>query len=346
MLIIKPSSLGDIITAIPVLAGIRRTFPESHIAWLVTPGYAQILEGQKDLNEVILFDRKRYGRIGRSLGATRDFIAFCRNLRSRRFDWVIDLQGLFRSGFLTRVSGAKVRAGFANAREFAPIFYTNAIKVLPGHIINRNIDLACSLGINTGPDDLTLDITPEAKEFAKNLLAEKNLKKGQYFVIAPTARWTSKVYPPRLWRKVVSELSGHAPVVLTGSNDGRELCSALSAGNDAKVVNLAGETTLTQLAAVIASAGAVITCDSSANFIAPAVGTPFVTLIGPTKADRTGPTGPMGSAIVADVPCRGCLKRRCRHMTCMQMIEPEQVVSAAREAMDRKRNGITLCQKS
>lgn len=337
VLILKPSSLGDVITAIPVLAGIRRTFPQTHIAWLVTPGCAPILAGQKDLDEMILFDRRRYGRIGRSVGATRDFLAFCLNLRRRRFDWVIDLQGLFRSGFLARISGACVRAGFADAREFAGIFYTHPIPVRAVHTVDRNLALARALGADAELEDLALNVTPEAQAFAESFLAEKNLEKGRYLVISPGTRWQSKLYPPRHWQRVASELSRDVPIVLTGSDADRELCDDL-AGDNEKVFNLAGQTTLPQVVAIIASAGAVITCDSSANFIAPAVGTPFVTLIGPTRADRTGPLGPLGSVIVADVPCQGCLKRRCRHVTCMQLIDPEQVIAAGREALNRRRN--------
>ncbi|MDY7011679.1 MAG: glycosyltransferase family 9 protein [Planctomycetota bacterium] len=349
VLIIKPSSLGDVITAIPVLAGIRRTFPQAHVAWLITPECAPILAGQKDLDEVILFDRRRYGFVGRSAGATKDFTAFCRNLRRRRFDWVIDLQGLFRSGFFARVSGAGVRAGFADAREFAAIFYTHPICVRAVHTVDRNLALARALGAEAGLEDLALNITPEAQAFAEALMIERNLEKGRYLVIAPGTRWASKLYPPRHWRKVADELSRDMPVVLTGSDADAELCAEVSGGNG-KIFNLAGQTTLPDVVAIIASSAAVLTCDSSANFIAPAVGAPFVTLVGPTRPDRTGPVGSLGSVIVADVPCQGCLKRRCRHVrglqsrliengasTCMQLIKPEQVIAAAREVFSRRR---------
>ncbi len=345
ILIIKPSSLGDVITAMPVLTGLRRTFPEAHIAWMVTPGCAPILAGQKDLDETILFDRRRYGRIGLNAGATRDFLTFCRNLRRRRFDWVIDLQGLFRSGFFARVSGAAVRAGFADAREFAGIFYTHPIPVEATHTVGRNIDLARALGVDARADDLVLTVTDEARAFVESFLNEHNLTPGAYFVIAPGTRWASKMYPPRHWRKVVDELSRDVPIVLTGSGDDRELCDNLT-GSNSKVFSMAGQTTLPQVVALIASAGAVVCCDSSANFIAPAVGTPFVTLIGPTRPERTGPPSPMGKAIVADIPCAGCLKRRCRHNTCMQLITPEQVIAETRNAFSRRRyddDKITSC---
>ncbi len=375
ILILKPSSLGDVITAVPVLAGLRRTFPAAHIAWLATPTCAPILAGQTDLDETILFDRRRFSRIGRSAGATGNFITFCRNLRRLRFDWVIDLQGLFRSGFLARVTGAAVRAGFADAREFAKTFYTDPIRVDAVHTVDRNIDLARALGVDARADDLVLTVTDEAKAFVESFLNEHNLAGGGYLVIAPGTRWRNKLYPPRHWRKVIAELSRDIPIVLTGADADRELCADLVVCNrqtdgwhgqvedlavessdasstanlplrsgltappaleitvDGKVFDLAGRTTLPQAVALIASAGAVVCCDSAANFIAPAVGTPFVTLIGPTRPERTGPYGPLGEAIVADVPCQGCLKRSCRHVTCMQLIEPEQVAAAARKAM-------------
>jgi ADP-heptose:LPS heptosyltransferase len=88
----------------------------------------------------------------------------------------------------------------------------------------------------------------------------------------------------------------------------------------------------------MAQAAAVVCSDSSANFIAPSVGTPFVTLLGPTRPERTGPYGELGKALAANVPCLGCLRRSCPHATCMQMIEPERVLAA----MDRVMGDRTL----
>jgi ADP-heptose:LPS heptosyltransferase len=84
---------------------------------------AGLLEGQPALDEIIRFDRKRYGRIGRSLSVTREFVRFLGELRARRFDLVVDLQGLFRSGFLAMATGAKVRVGLGDARELAGLFH-------------------------------------------------------------------------------------------------------------------------------------------------------------------------------------------------------------------------------
>ena len=98
ILIIKPSSLGDVTHALPVLRFVRRKWPAAHISWLVAPFCAGLLQGNPDLNDVILFDRKRYGSAWKSWRAGLELWRFHRDLRRRLFDLVIDLQGLFRSG--------------------------------------------------------------------------------------------------------------------------------------------------------------------------------------------------------------------------------------------------------
>jgi len=337
ILIIKPSSLGDVITGIPVLRGLRRTFPQAHISWLVNPPLAGVLAGQAGLDEIITFDRHRFGHLWRSGIVAGQFASFCRHLRRERFDWVIDLQGLFRSGFLARVSGAAIRAGFADAREMAWIFYTHAIRTPQAHVVDRNIALARQLGIDVRDEDFALTATDDARKFVASVVAENGLKQGAYIVIAPGTRWANKLYPNRHWREVLAALGPQTPAVLVGSKEELSLCKQLAGPDQPEVINLAGRTSLPQLVAVIASAGAVICCDSAANLIAPAVGTPFVTLTGPTRPDRTGPYGPLGVALAADIPCIGCLKRRCEHATCMQLIDPQRVAAAALEAMNRKR---------
>ena len=332
VLIIKPSSLGDVISATPVLRGLRRSFPQAHIAWLLTPACAGILSGQPGLDEVILFDRKRFGRIGRNLGATREFVSFCRDLRRRRFDWAIDLQGLFRSGFFARVTGARLQAGFADAREFAWMFYTHRVRVGAAHTIDRNIELAGALGVDARAGDLKLTVARAARRRVQALLRDLHLDEGRYLVIAPGTRWRNKQYPVRHWREVLEELAGELPPVVVGAPGEADLCAKVADGRPG-AVSLAGQTSLPELTALIAAAGAVIGCDSAANFIAPAVGTPFVTLMGPTRPERTGPYGPGGRALSADIPCLGCLKRSCGHVTCMQWIAPADVAAAAREAI-------------
>src|SRR5437588_567292 len=107
--IIKPSALGDIAHSLPVLSALRQRFPATHISWVVNRGYAPILERHPDLNDIVSFDRGAM-RKGWIKGGW-DFAHFLRHLRSHRFDMVIDLQGLLRTGLMTLASGAAVRIG-------------------------------------------------------------------------------------------------------------------------------------------------------------------------------------------------------------------------------------------
>ncbi len=127
ILIIKPSSLGDIVLALPALSALRKSFPNSRISWLVRPEFAALLENHPHLDEIILFDRKFLGKAWWNPGAFGALVSLIRRLRNGRFDVVFDFQGLFRTASLAWLSGCKRRFGRAGAREFAHIFYTHKV---------------------------------------------------------------------------------------------------------------------------------------------------------------------------------------------------------------------------
>ncbi|HOD81879.1 MAG: Lipopolysaccharide heptosyltransferase 1 [Planctomycetes bacterium ADurb.Bin126] len=330
VLIIKPSALGDVVTALPVLRALRRAFPRAHLAWLLADSCAPLLAHDSELDEVVLFERRRLGRAWRSPRALVELWRFLRRLRRGRYDWSIDLQGLARSGWFTRATRSPVRAGFADAREGATWFYSLRVQPTQEHTVDRNIELANALGLDARPQDMRLQVAPHAQAFAERALARSTLQPGRFIVCVPPTRWTTKLYPVRHWRRVVGQLVNRFPVVLLGTPDDRELCAAIAADQSAGVLDLCGQTRIPEMVALIAASAGVVCCDSAAKFIAPAVDVPCVTLIGPTRLERTGPYL-NGRAVVATIPCQGCLRRRCRHATCMESIEPSAVVHAALE---------------
>ncbi|MBT3278673.1 MAG: glycosyltransferase family 9 protein [Phycisphaerales bacterium] len=336
ILLIKPSALGDVVTALPVLRGLRRTFPNAEIHWLVSTSCSAILESDPDLDQVVLFDRKGMAKWYRSASQFRTFRAFKKTLRDGNYDWVLDLQGLLRSSIFARMTRAKVRAGFADAREGAPLFYTHKIKTSAEHTCAKNIEFARMLGIDARDEDMTLTVRDDAASAAQTLLAERNIAPG-YLVAVPPTRWETKKYPVEHWRAVLGELAQERDIVLLGSPAPEEtsLCAAVAEGLGERVHNLAGQTTLPQLVATIATSAGVICCDSAAKFIAPAVGVNCVCVLGPTRVKRTGPFL-RGSAVVSDVDCQGCLKKRCPkpHQDCMEAISPPAVLAAVRAMLE------------
>src|SRR4051794_31092274 len=151
ILILKPSAIGDVVHTLPILKLLRQRFPQSHIAWLLTPPCDNLLEGHPHLNEVIRFDRRGYGESYYNAASLVGLLKFHKSLRNRNFDLVIDLQGLFRSGWLAWQTRAPMRVGFANAREFAHLFYTHRVDVgtADQHAADRYLKVANELGCDS-----------------------------------------------------------------------------------------------------------------------------------------------------------------------------------------------------
>ncbi len=344
ILLIKPSSLGDVVHALPVLHGLRTRFPKARIDWLIASAFAPLLADHTELDELILFDRRRFGRIGRSPRASAEFARFVWDLRSRRYDLVIDLQGLFRTGFLAWASGASVRIGFRNAREGAWIFYTHRVPVDDPdmHAVDRNYRVAGLLGFDNAPVRFNLVLGEADRAAGRDLLRENGITDSQRTVAVVTgARWETKVWLPERFVETIDELHGQSGVrcVLLGSPDEVSLCERIAGACRLAPINLAGRTSLPQLGAVLALADAVLCHDSAAMHLAVAFDRPLVCLIGPTNPRRTGPYGRPDDVVRLKLDCAPCYLRRlsqCRHAhRCMRELEAGTVVSAVERVLAR-----------
>ena len=195
ILIIKPSSLGDVIHALPVAAELMRGIPDARIDWVVGSPFRDILEGNPDIAGLIPFDRGllKGGR------AAKDLVAFVGELRRERYDLVIDLQGLLRSGLMAAACRAERRAGFANAREGAPFFYTDRVRVpdINIHAVDRYLLALRHLGVPVGDRPLFRIATgPEDEGQADALIRAAGIAEGEPFAaFAPSARWETKRWP-------------------------------------------------------------------------------------------------------------------------------------------------------
>jgi len=346
ILLIKPSSLGDVIHALPVLHGLRVRFPDAHIAWLISTACAPIIRHHPELSEVIEFDRRRYGRITRSLRISREFAGFVADLRTRRFDLAIDLQGLFRSGVLTFASGAPVRVGFRGAREFAWLFYTHEIPVsdVDAHAVEKNFGVAGLLGFADVPLRFDLAVTEAERHQAADVLRGAGIDLGHPFAaVLPGARWDTKRWLPERYASALSRLATASGLrsVLLGAPNEADLCAAVasqvSAENNLKPVSLAGRTGVRELVAILERAAVVVCQDSAPAHLAAALGRPTVCILGPTNSRRTGPYGAGARLIQADVPCSPCYLRslnQCRFgHECMHQVEVDTVVCAVVEQL-------------
>src|SRR5262245_10416903 len=255
ILVIKPSALGDITHALPVLSALRRLYPTAHLSWLVNRAYEPLLQGHPDLDATVPFDRG---------GMWRTALRLFRSLRRANYDLVIDLQGLLRSGVLTWATRALRRVGLAGAREGARFFYTDVIPE-PGrlamHAVDRCWRVVEALGGGALPKTFRVPLAPAATAWA----AEKVQRFPRpWLALSAGSRWPTKRWPPEhfadLARRAQREFGG--AVFFIGTADEAPLNAAVRASLEGPSLDLTGHTTLPQLAALLTRVDAMLANDT------------------------------------------------------------------------------------
>jgi heptosyltransferase-1 len=328
IVLIKPSALGDVVNALPVLTGIRRLFPGAHVAWLVHSAYADLLEGHPHLDQVIRFDR---GSAQRGLRAGWQALrTLHRALLVQRFDLAIDLQGLFRSGLMTWWTGANVRIGLGEAREGSAFFYTHTLKRLKGihHAVDRYWRVVTTLGGAGLTKEFIVPRRVEAEHWADAQLIRWP---RPWIVINLGTRWETKRWPvPHFFALSQSLRQRHGGSRILVGGPGEEHLGAEFAKLDSSaVVDLTGRTTLPQLASVLARADLVLTNDSGPMHLAAALGRPVVAPFTCTDPCKNGPYGQLAHTACTQLPCAASYLKKCGHLSCMQELAPSRLLPLA-----------------
>jgi lipopolysaccharide heptosyltransferase I len=324
ILIVKPSALGDIVHALPVLNLLRRRFASAEMSWLVTPAFAPLLEDHPQIDRVWRFERGPGGAAWRDKRTMTGLASLQRRLRAHRFDLVIDLQGLFRSGWLTAQTRAPVRVGFGYAREAAAIFYTHKVRTrgVERHAIERYLDVVEELGCGRGPVEFDFGVGDVVRTAVRQRVGPQ-----PYCVLLPGTNWATKRWPVEKFVNLAKRIE-----------DGRGLRCVLAGGNDVTalvppgsgVESLAGQTSLKELVALLEGAALVVANDSGPMHIAAALGRPLVSLFGPTNPVRTGPYGRLDTVLRLDLVCSPCYRRTCVHHTCLQRLTENDVMEVVK----------------
>jgi len=293
ILIIKPSALGDIVLALPALAALRKSFPDARISWLVRPEFAPLLQNHPHLTDIIFFDRKLLAKAWFNPRAFNALLSLIRRLRNSRFDAVFDLQGLFRTAFLSWLTGCKKRFGMAKAREMGHLFYTHKVAQDSTcvHMVDYYLRIIRAAGASGADVQFVLPIDPNAVERTREILADNGVKQNNYIVLVPGASRANKRWPTERFAALAEKISSRfgASVVATGSASEWEYVRRLQELADVPIVNLAGRTSLPELAALLAKAGLVVTNDTGPGHIAAALDRPLVMIFGHVNPARLSP---------------------------------------------------------
>jgi lipopolysaccharide heptosyltransferase I len=306
--LVKLSALGDVIHTLPLARALRRAYPDAELSWLVEAREAAALRDHPDLDHVIPVDtrgwRRRLGPSGAgSLWAElRDLRA---RLRARRFEVAVDVQGLFKSGVITRLTGAPLRIGFGAARckeRLSALFTTRHVIPAPSvtHVVDQNLALLGALGIVPGAPEFLIPPRPEAQRRMDEFLTEAGWKPGDRLVaLNPGAGQPGKQWEPERYAAVGERLGAEAGarvLLLWGPSEShlaRQIALGIRGpGSAAARPLLAPPTDLDELAALLRRAHLMVAGDTGPLHLAAALGTPALGLFGPTSAARNGPYGP------------------------------------------------------
>jgi lipopolysaccharide heptosyltransferase II len=326
ILILKPSSLGDVIQALPVLRLIKRHLPASEIFWWIDSNLAPLLEGDPDLTGIVRFERRRWA-------APRHWPEMLRSLRWMReqnFDWVIDLQCLARSAAFAWLANGKFLIGLDEVREGARGFYDVAVRraSFHTHAVDWYLAVLPHLGV---PVHKNFQWLPEQPEVAAAVQSKWPTDGGRWIALQPGARWPNKRWPAENFAELVRLLAKDFPdrrFAILGDVEDQPLGEIISRAAPTRCLDLCGQTSLPEMIEWLRRCELLITNDTGPMHAAAALGKPLVALFGPTEPRRTGPYGHLESVLRLDLPCSPCLKSHCvyeKPNECLKAISPAMV---------------------
>jgi len=282
ILIILMGSLGDVARGLCLVSHIKQYQPNGRVTWLIEPKWVELVKAHREIDEIIVFERSWHLSPVRKLK---------KDLAARHFDITLDLQRHFKSGFFSYISGAKRRIGFHrhNAKEFNWIFNNERIGFFSDDLpkLHHYLKFTEYLGLPT-PTSLDFGLSEIAlKNIAPGLHEKINEKPGISVVLGSS--WESKDwFPDQYFRLIQNLLSlGRKKVILLGDRSNVPIAASLTAGiGSSGIINTVGKTSLIELIGILKSSAAAVGPDSGPGHVAAAVGTPYVTLFGPTSPRR------------------------------------------------------------
>jgi len=287
ILIIRLSAIGDVVFASPLIAALKRSYPDSRLSWLAEPAAAPLLQHHSDLDEVIIWPKSDWKQLWKKnsyIDLWREVSRFRRELKRRRFDTVLDLQGLLKSAVLGWISGARERIGLGS-REGSHWLMTRVI-ARDGdadRIGSEYLYLGKQLGLATDGFEMQLELGESDDRFVTQLLETEGMSTG-YLVVCPFTTRPQKHWFEVRWSALILRLKQEfgLPLIMLGGPGDRDAADRISQTLGEGFLDLTGKTGLTEAAALIRQATLVVGVDTGLTHMGLAFATPTVALFGST----------------------------------------------------------------
>lgn len=326
ILIVEVNWLGDVLFSTPAIKALRKKFPESFISCLIIPRVKEVLEGNPDINELIIYDEE--GR-HKFLPGKLKLIS---RLRKEKFDLAILFHRSFTRALLTYLAGIPRRAGYSTAKrrflltEPLPMPEKDSL-----HRVDHYLHIASHLGCDGQDRFYEFFPNEDDERFALDFILAQGVSAGDFVIcLNPGGNWLPKRWPKEYFAVLADKLINEhkAKVIFTGSKNDTGLIVEIAAQMSSKPIIAAGKTNLKQLAGIFKRADLVISGDSGPLHIAASVGANVIGLFGPTSTWVTGPLGEGKIVIIrGEIDCKiPCYDKDCEDNRCMKAITPEEVV--------------------
>ena len=332
ILIVRTDRIGDVLLSTPVIKALRENYPNAYMAMMVSPYAKDIVDGNPYLDEVIIYDK---GGLHKSWPRS---IKFSRNLKKKRFDLALVLHPANRVHLVTFFARIPRRIGYDRKLGFLLTDRIKHTKQLgEKHQLEYALDLVRYLGIEPKDKNLFMPIKPESEKRVEELFQQGGINKtDKLLAIHPGASCPSKIWPNERFADAAARLIeryGFKVLVIAGPKD-LALAQSLIKHMHKPAVNLAGKTSVSQLASVLKRCNLFISNDSGPVHIAASVGTPVISIFGRNQKGlgpvRWGPTGKKDKILHKEVGCIECLAHNCtKKFACIKAITVDDVINAA-----------------
>lgn len=350
ILVIRLDLIGDLVLSMVLVRVLKRTYPDTEIDLVSVPASAKVIEGDPDVTRLLGYDPNIWRRPKALLSKKnwRELRALLKTLHSREYDLAISVFGKW-AGVLAALSGARRTLGFG--RESFPGLMTDNVPGrhwTPGekkHEVDYCLELAQAAGATIQPEDRYpyLCVAEQAEREVEQILTQAGAQPGRSLIACHVSanNGQSKRWPVPYWATLLDRLicEENVQVILTGAPNDLPLIEKITTRMHEQPLNLAGKTSLTQLAALLKRVDLLISGDSGPMHMAGAVETPLIAIHGPTDPALSGPVSLRATILRSDIWCSPCYQARdtadCRFFTtqCMKDITPAQVFAVAREKL-------------
>jgi heptosyltransferase-1 len=339
VLIVKLSSLGDVVHALPVASALKSTDPSLRITWAVEEWAAPVVAGHRAIDRVVLFPTMRWWP-SRPIVWARKLQQAVRELRSESYDVALDLQGLARSAVVTALSSAPRRLARAGQREGAHLVsYGVRLPSEPLHAVDEYLHVASSLGAARQPAVFAIPVSGAARQRVDTLLSSRGVSSTDRLVVVnASAAGSWKRWAPDRWAAVVDGLADLGRVILSGARGRGRVHAEIAQRARRRPVDLTGGTTLEELVALLERAALHVAPDTGTIHLAVALGTPVVGVYGPTPPWRVGPYRQPHSVVYHADQCGATCPAYCLYgRRCLGAVTADEVIASAHEVLASSR---------